>query len=83
LAEEIAHQTPELICISATVMNNMERNARDYKIFTEQAGKFKIPVILGGRAFADAQIRRRFPAELYAQSFGEVVKFTRRLKTKQ
>ena len=83
LAEEIAQHTPELICISVTVMNDMERNARDYKIFTEQAGKFKIPVILGGRALADEQIRRRFPAELYAQSFGEVAEFTRRLKTKQ
>jgi excisionase family DNA binding protein len=82
LAEEVAQHTPELICISATVMNDVERNSRDYKIFTDQAGKLKIPIILGGKGFADEHIRRRFPAELYAQSFREVAKFTRHLKLK-
>jgi excisionase family DNA binding protein len=76
LAEEAVQHAPALICIAATVMNDVERLARDYKIFTEQIGRLKIPVVLGGRAFADAQIRQRFPAELYARSFVEVVGIT-------
>ena len=77
LAEEILHHSPEIVCISATMMSDVERLSRDYKIFKEQIGKLKTPIILGGRAFSDEQIRRRFPAELYARSFGEIVGFAR------
>jgi len=79
LAEEILQHAPELICISATMMGDVERLSRDYKVFTEQIGKLKIPIVFGGRAFADEQIRRRFPANLYARSFTEVINFTQSL----
>ncbi len=79
LTEEIARNAPDLICISATLMGDIERLIRDYKIVTEQTEKFSIPVILGGKMFADECIRRRFPADLYARSFAEVVVFTQRL----
>ena len=82
LAEEVVEHPPELICISATIIGDIERLSRDYKTFTEQTEKLKIPIILGGRAFADEQIRRRFPAELYARSFGEIVQFCERLTNK-
>ncbi len=77
LTEEVFQHSPELICISATVMGDVERLSRDYKYFNEQIGKLKIPIILGGRTLADEQIRRRFPAALYARSFTEIVEFTR------
>lgn len=80
LAEEVFQHTPKLICISSTIMGDAERISRDYKTFIEQIGKLKIPIVLGGRAFADEQIRRRFPAGLYARSFTEIVEFTRGLK---
>jgi len=76
LAEEVLHHAPKLICISATMVGDVERLSRDYKIFTEQIGKLKIPIVFGGRAFTDEQIRRRFPADLYARSFAELVNFT-------
>ena len=78
LAEEAAQHAPALICIAATVMNDVERLARDYKTFAEQTERLRIPIVLGGRAFADAQIRQRFPAELYARSFAEVVRLIER-----
>jgi len=77
LTEEVFQHSPELICISVTVMGDVERLSRDYKYFNEQIGKLKIPIILGGRTLADEQIRRRFPAALYARSFTEIVEFTR------
>lgn len=83
LAEEIAGQPPELICISATIIGDFERLSRDYKVITEHAGKLKIPIILGGRAFADEQIRRRFPAALYARSFGEIARFSEHITDKK
>ncbi|HLM62429.1 MAG TPA: B12-binding domain-containing protein [Pyrinomonadaceae bacterium] len=82
LAEEIIEHSPEVICISAMVIGDIERLSRDYKTFTEQIGKLKIPIILGGRAFEDEAIRRRFPADLYARSFGEAAAFVRRLTDK-
>ncbi len=79
LAEEVLQHTPELVCISATVITDFERLSRDYKIFVEQIGKLKIPIIFGGRAFTDECIRQRFPADLYARSFAEAVNFTQGL----
>ena len=82
LAEEVAARSPALICISATIIGDFERLSRDYKGIAEQAEKLKIPIVLGGRAFADEWIRRRFPAELYARSFGEIARFSERLSGK-
>ncbi len=82
LAEEVLQHLPEVVCISGTVMLDIERLARDYKIFREQTSKLKVAVILGGRAFADKQIRNRFPAELYAESFADVISFINNLTKK-
>lgn len=79
LTEEVFQHSPAVVCISATVMTDIERLARDYKEFRERVGKLKIPVILGGGAFFDEQIRRRFPAEIHAESFAEVAAFVRRI----
>ena len=79
LAEEVFQHSPAVVCISSTVMTDIERLARDYKEFRERIGKLKIPVVLGGRAFFDEQIRRRFPAELHAKSFAEVAAFVLQL----
>ena len=79
LTEEVLRHSPETICISGTIMTDIERLARDYKSFREQTVKLNIPVILGGRAFYDEHIRNRFPAELYAESFAEVADFVKNL----
>ncbi len=79
LAEEVLRYSPEIICLSATIINDVERISRDYKIFIEQISKFKIPIVLGGRAFADEQIRRRFPTDYHVESFSEVAVLTKNL----
>lgn len=79
LAEEVLQHSPALICLSATVIGDVERLSRDYKNFTEQIGKLKIPIVLGGRGFADEQIRRRFPTDFHLKSFSEVANLTRNL----
>ncbi len=79
LSEEVLHHSPEAICISVSFLNDLERLARDYKQFREQLGKLKIPVIIGGSVFENDDIRRRFPAELHAQTFSEVAEFVREI----
>ncbi len=79
LTEEILQYAPQTVCLSATYLTEFERLSRDYKEFRAAAVKLKIPIILGGRIFDDDHIRRRFPAELYAESFAEVADFIERL----
>ena len=77
LADEVLHHTPELICISATIVSDYERTTRDYSEFRARIGKLKIPVVLGGRVFEDARARSRFPAELHAETFAQVAGFAK------
>ncbi len=79
LNEEILQYSPNAVCLSATYLVELERLSRDYKEFRETAVRLKIPIILGGKIFDDDHIRRRFPAELYAESFSEVANFIERL----
>jgi MerR family transcriptional regulator, light-induced transcriptional regulator len=79
LNEEVLQYSPRAVCLSATYMTELERLSREYKTLRENAVKLKVPVILGGKIFEDDHIRRRFPAELYARSFGEVAHFIERL----
>jgi excisionase family DNA binding protein len=82
LADEVMDHLPEMICISATILNDVERISRDYKTFVEQIGKLKIPIVLGGRAFNDEQIKRRFPCAYFVRNFTEVAEITQSLTKK-
>lgn len=77
-ADEVLHHSPELLCISATLITDIERLSRDYKEFQSKIAKLKIPIIIGGRAFEDERLRFRFPANLYAKKFIEVVEFSQK-----
>ena len=77
LKDEIVKRSPDLICISAVLINDIERLSRDFIGFREQAVKQKTAVILGGKIFETECVRKRFPAELYAQSFEEFAEFVR------
>jgi excisionase family DNA binding protein len=82
LAKEIVRHSPKMVCISATIFADIEQIKRDYKCFSERIGRLGIPIVLGGRAFKDESVRRSFPAEIYAESFADVAKFTRKLTGK-
>jgi excisionase family DNA binding protein len=80
LAEEVIRYSPNFLCISASVINDLERLSRDYKEFKEKLVKLKIPVLLGGRVFEDEHIRKRFETEFYMSSFTDVAEFARNIK---
>ena len=75
LRDEVLKHKPELVCISGTMMNNLERLAHDFREFREETEKLKIPIILGGKVFEDECVRKRFPAELFAQNFADAAEF--------
>lgn len=83
LADEVARHAPNLVCISAAVINDLERLSRDYKVFREKTANIDIPVMLGGRVFEDEHVRKRFEGEFYARSFTGVAEFARNLTEKK
>jgi excisionase family DNA binding protein len=83
LSDEIERHAPALVCISAAVINDLERLSRDYKDFREKTAKLEIPILLGGGVFEDVHIRGRFECELHARSFTQVAEFARKLTEKR
>jgi MerR family transcriptional regulator, light-induced transcriptional regulator len=79
LAEEVVEKRPRLVCLSATFLTDIERVARDYREFRNVIAKLNVTVIFGGRVLSEESVRRRFPADLHAFSFAELVKFVARL----
>jgi excisionase family DNA binding protein len=78
-AEEVLLYAPKVICIGATIIPDVERLSRDYKDFRDRIARHSIPVLIGGRAFTDEQLRKRFPAEFYAENFSDVAEIIRRI----
>jgi hypothetical protein len=66
------------VCISATVVQDLERLTRDYRDFRAKTAKLEIPVLLGGRIFTDEQLRKRFQAEFYPRNFTDVAEYAQR-----
>lgn len=75
LAYATGRLRPALVCVSSTINADIERAAREYTQFQEVARAVGSRVVLGGEGFSDKAVRRRFPADLYAASFGELLDF--------
>lgn len=79
LAEAVHRFRPGLVCVSSTVLLRLDRAAYDYASFSKAARRAGASVVLGGAGFRDEGIRRRLPADLYAESFGQLEEFAGRL----
>ncbi|MEO6333919.1 MAG: B12-binding domain-containing protein [Pyrinomonadaceae bacterium] len=77
LADEIVRYSPNFVCISAAVLNDLERLSRDYKTFREKIAKLEIPILLGGSVFQDEHIRNRFKSDFYPRNFTDLADFAR------
>ena len=79
LTEEILNRKPDLVCISGTVIGDVEHLFRDYQTLRTKTAKLKIPFVLGGKVFAHEKMQERFPAGFYAGSFTAVAGFVQEL----
>ncbi len=77
LADAIKRHRPQLVCVSSTILLDIERAAREYAQALEAARSSNALVALGGKGFADEFIRKRFQADLHGESFEELSKFTK------
>jgi excisionase family DNA binding protein len=76
LEDAVRRHQPRIVCISSTVLFHRDRSAHDYRSFHSLAVEVGALVVLGGKSFtAEEEARQRFPAELYAESFGQLQAF--------
>ncbi len=75
LAEAVGRFNPRLVCIASTILNGLDRAAREYEALRKAAQRVGAAIVLGGTGFAAADVRRRFPAELHADSFQQLESF--------
>ena len=66
---------PDLVCISATIADDLERTTRDYEHLRRAASKHKTRIVIGGLALNDEQARARFRGTYYASTFYDLMGF--------
>jgi len=54
------------------VFNHPDRAAREYGEFSAASGRVGAAVVLGGAGFQAEDTRRRFPADLHAETFSQL-----------
>lgn len=79
LTDEVAQYKPNLICISAKTIPDVERFSREYRAFRAEAVKMKVPIALGGSIFDDSRVKNRFEAELFPKNFTDLENFAKSL----
>ncbi len=75
LAEAVSRFSPRLVCVASTILSGLDRAAREYGGLRKAAQRAGAAVVLGGAGFASGAVRRRFPAELYADNFRQLESF--------
>jgi MerR family transcriptional regulator, light-induced transcriptional regulator len=79
LSEMVARQRPQLVCIAARSISDLDRATAEYSQLRKITGKFGVSVVIGGEGFRDPGFRERFPSEFYANKFADFSKFIRAL----
>jgi len=77
LRDMVAQKKPDLVCISARSIVDLDRATTEYAQFRKIIEKINGTTVLGGEAFRDSNLRQRFPAEFYAESFSGLLKFVK------
>ena len=79
LSEMVARRRPQLVCISARSILDLDRATADYSQLRKITGKLGVSVVIGGEGFRDPVFRQRFPSEFYAENFAGFLTFVRAL----
>ncbi len=82
LRDMVAQNKPDLVCISARSIVDLDRATTEYAQFRKIIEKINGTTVLGGEAFRDLNLRQRFPAEFYAESFEGLSTFVKELVKK-
>ena len=69
LQEMVSRQRPELICISARAIADLDRATTEFTQLRRVANKLEAKIVLGGEAFRNPNMRVRFPADFFPADF--------------
>jgi methanogenic corrinoid protein MtbC1 len=83
LRDMVAQKKPDLVCISARSIVDLDRATAEYAQLRRVIEKINGTTVVGGEAFRDSNLRQRFPAEFYAQSFEGLATFVKELTRKK
>jgi methanogenic corrinoid protein MtbC1 len=75
LSEMVARQRPQLVCISARSISDLDRATAEYSQLRKVTAKLGVSLVIGGEGFRDPVFRERFPSEFYASNFASFSKF--------
>lgn len=75
LNETMTRYRPQLVCIASTMLLDVERAAREYQELHQAAARAGVKLVLGGNGFAPKLVQQRFPADLHAKKFGDLLRF--------
>jgi excisionase family DNA binding protein len=79
LQKMVSKQRPQLVCISADAILNVDRATTEFAQLSRVAAKLGAKIVLGGEAFRNPRIRVRFPANYYPQDFYALSRFATKL----
>ena len=79
LREMVTQQRPQLVCISARSIADLDRATSEYAQLRKVTGKLGASVVIGGEGFRNPTIRQRFPCDFYAEDFAGLAKFVKLL----
>ena len=71
----VERHAPALVCVSSTVMLDLERRSREYTALYEATRSAGARLAVGGAGFSDPVVRARFPHDHYAVSFRDLLRF--------
>ena len=77
LSDMVARHRPQLVCISARSIADLDRATAEYGQLRKITVKVGAAVVLGGEGFRDPVFRERFPSEFYADDFAGLAEFVR------
>ena len=77
LREMVTRQRPQLVCISARSIADLDRATTEYAQLRKVTAKLSASVVIGGEGFRDPTIRQRFLSDFYAEDFAGLSKFVR------
>lgn len=83
LREMTTQQRPQLVCLSARSIPDLDRATSEYAQLRKVAARLGAAIVIGGEGFRDPATRQRFPAEFYAENFTGLAKFVRAMAKRQ
>ncbi len=77
-ADAVRHFKPDIVCISSTIVVDLERLRRDYIQFYPVTREFGTKVVIGGAAFIDPEVRAIFTHDFHGERFSDLVAYLRK-----